>query len=363
MPKKLTSRWPVVVGIAGVVLVLVAYAVIGQLFSPKSRALRALSLGEKYLTEGEYEQSILQFNSAIEIARAEPNILYLVDQAQESLNVAIRTGAAAQVQAQGGDMEDAVTWLTAVGCSSQPSAQVFVNALSLLEQLRDLCAAENYDAVFTMLANASYKQVIAEIMGLDCEMRLLEDTTMTAVYRMDVATENFATGDNLQVPGPATAESAAEPGTEQEEENSRTISTDYMVYYGGSQDGVRSGQAVWLAYQNSNNYLARGPWVNGMPNGNFETRSWQADLEQSVTYRVITGNIKDGLWDGPVTWSFERGDGTDTYAPSFSGGYWQVLREEDGYAVVAENSPDDRLVTAAGELDKTHGLAGYAQSA
>ena len=136
-----------------------------------------------------------------------------------------------------------------------------------------------------------------------------------------------------------------------------------MVYYGGAQDGIRSGEGVWLAYQNSNNYLARGTWVNGAPNGRFETRSWQADLEESVTYRIITGNIKNGLWDGPVSWSFERGDQTDTYDPSFSDGHWEILREEDGYAVVAENSPEDRLVATTDDLDKTHGLAGYAQSA
>lgn len=350
------------VGILGVVLVLAGYIAIGQLFSPRSRAMRAISLGERYLTEGQYEQSILQFTDAIEIAQSEPSILYLADQAQDRLNVAIRSGAAAQIQAQGGDMQDAVVWLESVECTDQPAAQVFTDALSLLQQLQSLCASEDYDSVFGLLANESYKQVIAEIMGLDCEMRLLEDSGMTAVYRMDVATENFATGNNVEVPGPATAESAAGSDTA-DGEPSRTVSTDYMVYYGGTQDGIRSGEGLWLAYQNSNNYLARGIWVDGVPNGEFETRSWQADLEQSVTYRIITGTIRDGLWDGPVTWSFERGNQTDTYAPSFSDGHWQILREEDGYAVVAEKSPDDRLVATADDLDKTHGLAGYAQSA
>lgn len=96
MPKKLTFWWPAAVGILGVVLVLAGYIAIGQLFSPKSRAMRALSLGEKYLTEGKYEQSILQFNDAIEIAQSEPSILYLADQTQNRLDVAIRTGAAAR---------------------------------------------------------------------------------------------------------------------------------------------------------------------------------------------------------------------------------------------------------------------------
>ena len=242
----------------------------------------------------------------------------------------------------------------------EPAAQVFLDALKLLEQLRDLCASENYDSIFILLSDDSYKRTVAEIMGLDCDMRLLEGSVMTAIYRMEVETENFTTGGNA---GEITPESPTESDTVQEGENSRTVSTDYMVYYGGNQDGVRDGEAVWLAYQNANNYLARGTWVSGIPDGNFETRSWQADLEQSVTYRIIIGIVRNGLWDGPVTWSFERGNQTDTYEPSFHNGYWQVLREEDGYAIVAENAPDDRLVTASDELAKTHGLAGYAQSA
>lgn len=363
MPKKQTSWWPAAVGILGVVLVLAAYLVVGKLFSPQNRALRALTLGERYLTEGKYEHAIIQFNDVIEIARSEPSILYLADQVQERLDVAVRSGAAAQVQAEGGDIQDAVAWLESVNCTEEPAAQVFLNALKLLEQLRDQCASENYTSVFILLSDDSYKKIVAEIMGLDCEMRLLEGSVMTAVYRMEVETENFAMGGNAEGPGPQTPGSPAEPDAVQEGENARTVSTDYMVYYGGNQDGIRDGEAVWLAYQNPNNYLARGTWVAGVPDGNFETRSWQADLEQSVTHRIIIGTVRNGLWDGPVTWSFERENQTDTYEPSFQNGYWQVLREEDGYAIVAENAPDDRLVTASDELAKTHGLAGYAQSA
>lgn len=361
MPKKLTFWWPAAVGILGVVLVLAGYIAIGQLFSPKSRAMRALSLGEKYLTEGKYEQSILQFNDAIEIAQSEPSILYLTDQTQNRLDVAIRTGAAAQVKAQGGDIQDAVVWLESVNvwtsrphrhlsmpCLCWNSYGIFVPLKIMMLSL--VCSQTN-----------AISRLLPRLWGWTVRMRLLEDSNMTAVYRMDVATENFATGDNVEISGLATPESASD--TTQNGESSRTVSTDYMVYYGGAQDGIRSGEGVWLAYQNSNNYLARGTWVNGAPNGRFETRSWQADLEESVTYRIITGNIKNGLWDGPVSWSFERGDQTDTYDPSFSDGHWEILREEDGYAVVAENSPEDRLVATTDDLDKTHGLAGYAQSA
>lgn len=125
MPKRQTSWWPAMVGIVGVVLVLAAYLVVGKLFSPQSRALRAFTLGERYLTEGKYEHSIIQFNDVIEIARSEPSILYLVDQVQERLDVAVRSGAVAQMQAEGGDIQDAVAWLESVNCMEEPAAQVF----------------------------------------------------------------------------------------------------------------------------------------------------------------------------------------------------------------------------------------------
>lgn len=361
MPKVQKPRWPVAVGIAGALLVALLYLILGQLNSPRNRVLRAMELGERYLLEENYEQAIIQFTNAIEITQSEPSLLYLADQAQDRLDVAVRTGAAAQVQAEGGDLQDAVTWLDTVSCADEPSAQVFVNGLSLLERLRDLCAAQDYDAVFSLLADEAYKQTVAELMGLDCKVRLLEDSTMTAVYGMEVGTENFADGESLTVPGPSTSETAR--NDEETEENLQSVSTDYMVYYGGHDNGIRNGEAVWLAYRDGNNYLARGSWSDDVPNGEFETRSWQADLEQSVTYRVIRGTVKAGLWDGPVTWSFERSDQTDTYNPSFREGFWEVLRQEDGYAVVAENNPDDRLVAEEEDVGKTHGIAGYAQSA
>lgn len=134
-----------------------------------------------------------------------------------------------------------------------------------------------------------------------------------------------------------------------------------MVYYGEHEEDARSGQGVWLAYQDGNNYLAEGTWQEDLPNGAFTTRSWQADLNATVTYRVITGNVVDGLWDGRVTWRFERGEAADEYQPSFNKGIWRILRHEDGLAIAADNGDGRRLVVT--EPEKTNGIAGYAQVA
>lgn len=346
-----SRRWPDLVGAAGAIAVALVYLVFSGFNTPESRAKRAISLGERYLLEEKYDQSVVQFTNAIEIAQSEPTIAYLGEQARTGLENAAQAGAVAQVEAPGGDVQAAVTWLQTNRCEETSAGQLFVKALSLLEQLRDLCAAESYEEVFSLLADTAYRQTVAKMMNLDCAIRLLDPDAgrMTAIYRMEVDTRNF-TGDGTAYVAAATAETAEAAG-----------STNYMAYYGGYDGEARSGQAVWLAYQNGNNYLAKGPWVNDRPNGEFETRSWQANLNATVTYRIITGQVEDGLWDGTVSWRFERGGESDAYEPSFSQGIWQILREEDGLSIAADNGDGKRLVVT--EPDKTNGIAGYAEVA
>lgn len=350
------KNWPWMVGIAGAVLVAVLYLIFAGLNTPEARARRAISLGERYLLEENYDQAVLQFTDAIDIIRSEPSIVYLEAQAVTGLNQAAVGGAVAQVQAPGGDLQDAVTWLQTNQCDTLEATQIFGDGLSLLEQLRDLCAAENYEEVFSLLADESYKDTVAQLMALDCALRLFDDQTdlLTAIYRMEVDTRNFTDADTAAQPVVATAETAetAQPAV---------VDTSYMVYYGAHDGDIRSGEGVWLAYQDGNNYLARGTWANDRPNGAFETRSWQANLNTTVTYRVIEGNVVDGLWDGTVTWRFERGEATDEYAPAFSAGIWQILRQEDGLSIAADNGDGNRLVVT--EPDKTNGIAGYAEVA
>lgn len=356
--KFLQARWGILAGIVGILAVLAVYLAIAASGSPGMRAREALELGERYLLDGEYEQAIVQFTAAIEITDREPELANLGDEAREGRDTAARSGAVSLLQTPGNDLEDAVDWLAENGCLDLPSAYYFTDALSLLQQLEELCAEEAYDAVFTLLADPAYTEIVSGIMGLDCRMALLNAETgqMTAVYRMEVETENFADGDGADA---AAEETEAEDGSAAAEDAGEPES--YMVYYGAHAGGVREGEGVWLAYQDGNNYLADGSWTGDRPNGHFETRSWQADLNATVTYRVISGEVVDGLWDGRVIWRFERGDTADEYTPSFAAGVWQILREEDGFAIAAENEDGARLIAA--EPDKKNGIAGYAEAA
>lgn len=356
------AKWGIFVGILGIAVVLIVYLVISMSNTSEIQVRRALEMGERYLLTGEYEQAIVEFDTAIEIADRKPELLSLGDEARENRNSAAQSGATNLLQTPGRDLEDAVNWLTENGCLDTPSAYIFIDALSLLQDLEELCAAENYDAVFVLLADPAYKEIVSDIMGLNCGMALLNEETglMTAIYRMEVDTENFADGEGSE-------ESEVSEDLEESDEGAATEdavkaeSGNYMVYYGAHSKGIRNGDGVWLAYQDGNNYLATGNWTDDLPNGRFETRSWQADLNATVNYRVIIGEVVDGLWNGQVTWRFERGDTVDEYYPSFSDGVWQIIREENGFAIAAENADGGILIAA--EPEKRNGIAGYAEAA
>lgn len=332
MQTKKRSHWKILIAAtaAAVAALLAVVAVFAGANGPERRYNKALELGEQHLLAGEYEQAVLQFTAAIEVLERDPSA---GDRgfAVERLQTALSEGAVSVAKAEG--LAAAEQWLEDVGYAGQPLPVPFVEAVSLLEEIRAACAAEDYDAVFARLADEGYKDTVAAVMDAGCNMSLIDDEgMMTAIYRMEVETQNFA-------------------------------GATYMVYYGQHNEGRREGQAVWLGYENRNNYVASGTWADDMPNGAFETRSWQESLDEDVVYRIISGNVVNGLWDGKVQWKFDRGTEEQVYEPSFSAGKWQILREEeDGFDVVAEGSSDVMGIPRE-EKDILQGIAGYAQAA
>lgn len=365
MKKFMNVRWGILAGIIGIAVVLAVYLVVSMVNSPETQVRRALELGERYLLEGEYEQAIVQFTSAIEITDREPKLVVLGDQARDNRDSAVKEGAVELLQTPGKDLEDVVEWISENDCLGIPAAYPFVDAYDFLRDLEELCAAEDYDTVFNLLADPDYKEIVSRIMGLNCQMALLNDETgmMTAVYRMDVETDNFASQDDAE----EQSEEATVLNNGQTDQNEVLdgdlveTSDNYMVYYGAHSEEIREGEGVWLAFQEGNNYLASGSWTEDQPNGRFETRSWQVDLNESVIYRVVIGEVVNGLWDGPVIWRFERGTEVDEYSPTFHQGVWQILREEDGLSIGAENEDGGLLVVT--EPQKLNGLVGYAEAA
>lgn len=314
------------------VAVLLAALLAGQLLlGPRARAQRALTLGQQYLQQGDYRQAVLQLQKAIDITQAHPEWGPAADPTP-LLTDALQKGAAEKSQQQ--DLPAAGEWLDDLGYRTLPAFEPLVRLTELLRQLHDACEREEYDTAYGIMTDPDFQSAARHMLDLGFAPRLLDENTglMTAVYPMEVPTENFE-------------------------------DTPFMLYHGGHDtDRERAGQGVWLGYQNGNNYLATGTWADDAPNGSFETRSWQASLAEGMIYRVLIGDVVDGLWEGRVTWRFEFEDLTEESYPSFSGGQWQTIGQEKDYYIASRDG--DYTLTVTGEqLALTNGIAGYAQAA
>lgn len=110
---------------------------------------------------------------------------------------------------------------------------------------------------------------------------------------------------------------------------------NYMIYYGGYQDDRRHGTGIWLGYHDGNNYFASVEWADDIPNGRAEVREWNTRLDDDVVYRIIEGNVENGLWNGDVIWNFEEAGTINENSASFDKGHWIVTDtdhdEEEGY--------------------------------
>ena len=75
MLSAIKDKWGIFAGIAGMTLVIVIYLLFTSFYNSEVRFRKAMELGERYLLEEEYEQAVIAFTEAIEIAKAQPEIL------------------------------------------------------------------------------------------------------------------------------------------------------------------------------------------------------------------------------------------------------------------------------------------------
>ena len=118
----------------------------------------------------------------------------------------------------------------------------------------------------------------------------------------------------------------------------------YMVYVGNySTSNLRTGSACWYDVTGSETYMAKGSWSNDTPNGSF-TATWSGS-GYDVTY---SGNVKNGLWDGPMNYT----------ANATNGIFAQVGTDENGNPMIAKNGDKGVSVTQQ-ELSTPAGIRGY----
>jgi tetratricopeptide (TPR) repeat protein len=367
---------------AGIVALIAVVAGIcfGIYNTPAKKLARQLDLGQKYLAELDYEQAIVAFNGAIEIdpmcaeaylGKAEAyEGLGDLEAALETLEEGYeRTGENADIKEQlvqiclaladsyldidaASSAEDKIeacqkaieilergydrtkderlSQKLAEVQAALEQAQALERIEAVINQLAQSCQQEDYDAVFSLMQSDAYAQFLADITWV--EEKYIVDTAYGKIGIYQVASGYYNYGD-------------------------------YMIYYGDYEGDVRQGEGVWIAYYDGNNYYSKGTWESDVPQGYFTCREWNSKLDGKVVYRVISGNVNNGLWDGEVEWKFEEKDEISAYYPSFDNGKWVVIKyNDDGYAVTYEKKDGDCLVAEPEELDYTKGIEGFADN-
>lgn len=286
------------------------------------------NLAEKEKQSGKYEDAIRHYNEASELGRDET----------ERINALYIHGALDLNNS--GDIYASRDFLKKVNGTNTTIYGEIQFLIEQLEQLEKACQEADPDAssVMKILSENDYQN---RILAMDAEgfaPRYINNSNMLiGFFPVSVSTRNF---DGLS----------------------------YMLYYGEQKDGVRNGHGKWYAWSNGNVYVADGNWADDKPNGNFMTRSWQENLSEEVTKRVISGNVTNGLWDGKITWAFEITAGTDYFFPTINAGKFAVIGKIDdntyniGDGVLA-NGKKESMVSNEEDLNIIHGIAGFADEA
>lgn len=164
-------------------------------------------------------------------------------------------------------------------------------AIPVLEEIAALCAAESYDAVFEKMQSEEFGKITALVDFL--REPFISETSSGKIGVYGVDSETYG---------------------------------NYMLYYGDYLDDVRDGNGLWFGYYEGQNYFAKGSWQDDKPNGEMSVKEWYSALAENVTYRIITGSVVNGLWNGDIIWSFERGsEPTHIFPVQFDMGHWVII--------------------------------------
>ncbi len=321
--------------IVGCMAVFLMLAAVACQKSVAAQVAEQLELGQQYLLEQEYEQAVVAFQKAIELEPNTKEAYYGLGQSYEGL--AGKSGedqkeeqtayfaqaeeAYLQVLQMDALDSDACTRLIAVYENTGELEKLAAlgsyyhgetadaellrrieeagTCLGVVQQIAELCEAENMEEVFTLLQSGDYQTLKELSSRLQSPVFLVKNGVGIGLYRVN--TERYGINQF----------------------------GDCMVYYGRFEGGLRQGHGLWFGYDNGNNYYASGEWFGDLPNGEQEVREWFGLLDETVSTRVIRGAVMNGLWNGPVQWIFEEKDGTvENFPVSFTNGKWDVLETE-----------------------------------
>ena len=274
-------------------------------------AVELLDLGERYLLELNFEQALVHFTVLIEIepmnprgytGAAEAHLgLGQPDEAIAILQLGLGRTEADTIRNMLDELQPTQVYEPMLELDieyRQQREEALVNVMPVLIEIAWLISFGMYEEVFQKMHTADFEYVANFVDFL--REPLIADTVYGHIGVYRIASERFG---------------------------------NFMLYFGGYEGYMRSGEGLWFGYHNHNNYFGRGNWANDAPNGVMVIREWHSGLAENVVYRVISGHTVNGLWHGDVTWAFEREDGiTDVFAVSFDYGQWVIVEvDEDDY--------------------------------
>lgn len=329
-----------------------------------------LELGQRYLTEMNYEEAVIAFQKVIELdeknveayaglgnayekqaevileANREEALPYYGMAAESYEKVLMLDPGNSQacerliiIYKDLGDLDKLQKLLNEYqgegeGDSLKRELENWRTCIHIISRICDSCEAGDIDNVFLLMQSDEYTQLQEVSMELGNPVFNMGEGKGLGLYQ--VVTEGYGS---------------------------------CMIYYGDYKANLRHGTGYWMGYEGGNNYRAYGQWSEDMPEGTQEAREWSGTLDETVQTRVVTGPVSQGLWNGSILWSFERKDGdVETYAVSFESGKWVILdvEEHDGeieYIVSRreENSGDDTYLSTESPdiIERIEGIEGF----
>lgn len=323
-----------------------------------------LNLGQKYISELDYENAIVAFSSIIEIDEKNMEAYMGRAEAYESLAVLLKDSGdesnqeyfslaagdyefllanqgdvsfvgshLLEIYKELGEFEKIEQFLESYKDQMQgedivEEVEQWQTNVTIIRNMADLCETEDYEAVFEIMRSEDYQhlQKLTEDMGVP----MLVEVGEKKMGLYPIVTENYG---------------------------------NCMVYYGEYQDDTRHGYGLWLGYQDGANYRAEGQWANDMPNGEQKIAEWYSGLDETVVTRRVEGPVTNGLWNGAVNWIFDRVDSVDVFPVNIANGKWVELRiSEDGRHVVCESIDGQGILSVADDdMGDILGIAGFTE--
>ena len=287
-----------------------------------------LDLGEKYLTEANYEKAIIAFTKAIEV---EPKAL----KAYEGLtNAYIKTENYEKAQEA---LETGISVYEGLAAEEQIDEfrQIYEALLSLKDEVEVYLREENNvqdDQEDTEVSDADKERLIAEAKEkygdiLDQIIESLDSGTLepTCYYAEDFI--DFV--NSLETPLYWQIDDGRYVGL---------YSTGDGIYLGEMKNGLRSGWGFFYTENNwdsvSQLWLYTGSWSEDYPNGlgTYESVS----MSSGDVYGTKTeGNYHNGYENGTMHKTYSGADYNHTFTYNATDGIPQVISDTDGAPIVA----------------------------